>query len=83
MAIIDEFPQERDESGKLLLLEVIEYAPRVTVGRDFRLCGRHLVPEITRDRRPVAPTTKDRQEMLNIVLRVVEQKQSNESGDSK
>jgi hypothetical protein len=53
-------------------IEVIEYAPKVTVGTNFRLCGRHLFPEVTPDTRPVAPTTKDRQEMLELVVRVVE-----------
>ncbi|MBT8469748.1 MAG: hypothetical protein KJN97_13465 [Deltaproteobacteria bacterium] len=53
-------------------IEVIEYAPKVTVGTNFRLCGRHLLPEVTPDTRPVAPPTKDRQEMLDLVVRVVE-----------
>ena len=53
-------------------IEVIEYAPKVTVGTNFRLCGRHLFPEFWPDTRPVAPTTKDRQEMLELVVRVVE-----------
>jgi len=54
-------------------IEVIEYSPKVTLGRDFRLCGRHLVPHFTRDRRPVPPTTKDREEMLTIAVRVIQQ----------
>jgi hypothetical protein len=54
-------------------IEVIEYAPKVTLDRNFRLCGRHLVPEITRDRRAVPPTTKDREEMLAIAVRVTHQ----------
>ncbi len=53
-------------------IEVLEYAPEVTVGLDFHFCGRHLVPGISSDTRPVAPTTGDRREMLEIVLRVVE-----------
>ena len=45
-------------------IEVIEYEPEVTVGANFHLCERHLVPGVTPDTRPVAPTTKDRREML-------------------
>ena len=52
-------------------IEVIEFGPKVTVGTNFRFCGRHLVPEIWPDTRSVAPTTKDRQEMLDLVMRVV------------
>jgi len=51
-------------------IEVIQYAPRVTVGRGFELFGRQVLPELTRDRRAVAPTTKDREEMLELVLRI-------------
>lgn len=51
-------------------IEVIEYAPKVIVGTKFRLCGRHLFPEVSNDTRPVAPTTKDRHEMLDLVLQV-------------
>jgi hypothetical protein len=51
-------------------IEVIEYAPHVTVERGFELFGRQVLPEFTRDRRPVAPTTKDREEMLELVLRI-------------
>lgn len=58
-------------------IEVIEYAPRITVGMNFRLCGRHLFPEFTPDTRPVAPTTKDRREMLDLVMRVVEDEPAN------
>ena len=53
-------------------IEVIEYSPSVTVGRKYRLCGPHLVPTVSPDRRPVAPTTLDRQEMLQVVVEVVE-----------
>lgn len=58
-------------------IEVIEYAPQITVGMNFRLCGRHLFPEYTPDTRPVAPTTKDRREMLDLVVRVVEREPPN------
>lgn len=53
-------------------IEVIEYAPKVIVGTEVRLCGRHLVPSVSPDARPVAPTTEDRREMLDIVLRVAQ-----------
>ena len=53
-------------------IEVIEYAPKVTVGTNFHLCGRHLFPGFSPDTRPVTPTTKDRQEMLDLVVSVVE-----------
>jgi hypothetical protein len=56
----------------VIRIEVIEYSPRVYYGRTFSPCSRHLVPTVTRDEHPVAPTTGDRREMLEIVLRVVE-----------
>ncbi len=63
-------------------IEVIEYAPKVTVGTNFRLCGRHLFPEVTPDTRPVAPTTKDRQEMLDLVVRVAEREPPSQPTDT-
>lgn len=59
------------EEGKTRI-EVIEYEPEVTVGANFHLCERHLVPGVTPGTRPVAPITKDRREMLELVVRVVE-----------
>jgi hypothetical protein len=63
-------------------IEVIEYAPKVTVGTNFHLCGRHLFPEVTPDTRPVAPTTKDRQEMLDLVVRVAEREPPSQPADA-
>lgn len=53
-------------------IEVIEYFPRVGAGSTLRLCTRHGGPMLVRDVRPVAPTTRDRREMLDLVTRVVE-----------
>jgi hypothetical protein len=53
-------------------IEVIEYFPRVHVGQDFRLCTRHGGPMVVRDIQPVAPTTRDRRMMLDLVVRVAE-----------
>jgi hypothetical protein len=53
-------------------VEVIEYASRIKVGTNFRLCGRHLVPEISDDTQPVTPTTRDRREMLDLVVQVAQ-----------
>lgn len=52
-------------------IEVIEYAPKVIVGTKFTLCGPHLFPGVWNDTLPVGPTTKDRREMLDVVLRIV------------
>jgi hypothetical protein len=41
-------------------------------GRTISPCSRQLIPTITPDVHPVAPTTKDRQEMLEPVARVVD-----------
>jgi hypothetical protein len=54
-------------------IEVVKYGPYVRGDWTGRVCGRHLVPEISRQRIPVAPTTKDRQEVLDVVTQVIEQ----------
>ena len=51
---------------------VIEYGPRIKVGTSVRLCGRHLAPETSDDTQPVAPTTRDRREMLDLVVQVAQ-----------
>jgi hypothetical protein len=55
-------------------VEVIEYAPYIRGARTGRVCGRHLVPEVGREKVPVAPTTRDRQEVLDVVTQVIEEK---------
>jgi hypothetical protein len=59
------------EEGKTRI-EVIEYEPEVTVGANFHLCWRHLFPAVTPDARSVAPTTRDRRQMLDLAVRVAE-----------
>ena len=53
-------------------IEVIEYFARVDAGRTFRLCTRHGGPMFVRDKQEVAPTTRDRREMLDLAIHVVE-----------
>lgn len=62
---------EQLDDGKTRI-EVIEFFPRVHPGQSLKLCTRHGGPMYTRDVRPVAPTTRDRREMLDLVVRVVE-----------
>ena len=54
-------------------VEVIEYLPVVWPGDVFRWCGR-AGPNTYHDIRPVAPTTADRVEMLNLVVDVLDSK---------
>ena len=54
-------------------VEVIEYAPYILGAWKGRACGRHLVPEIWREKIPVAPTTRDRHEVLDVVTQVIEE----------
>lgn len=53
-------------------VEVIEYFPRVSAGRSFRFCTRHGGPMFVRDVQAVAPTTRDRRMMLDLVVLVAE-----------
>jgi len=51
-------------------VEVIEYLPRLLLGKTFRLRGHHG-PDFYQDIRFVAPTTQDRVHLLEIVRRAL------------
>lgn len=64
---IDPLAEERTR------VEIVEYAPYILGRWRGRACGRHLVPEIWREKIPVEPTTRDRQQVLDAVTKVIEQ----------
>ncbi len=61
-------------SGERTRVEIIEYEPYILGPWRGRACGRHLVPEIWREKIPVEPTTRDRQQVLDVVMQVIEEK---------